>query len=312
MILVTGGLGFIGRHTVRALLDLGESCVLVQRRTAEVPEDLAGERVVVEQADIIDPSALPSVGERHEITGVVHLAGSVPWPPGAHEPVDGARKAIASLLNVVEAARQWGVSRVGVASTVGVYAGVAEEGPLQEDVPLSMSSGHVIPAFKKIGELLTDHLAGVTGLDLVNYRIAAIWGPHGHAASPFFAAPALVRAAALGTEPDLAPLYAPAHAEDAIDMCYAKDCGRAIAALQLAEVLNHRTYNVSSGRATSNAEVLAAIRNVVPDTRVDLPAGGSGRRLWLDTTRLAQDTGFRPAYDTERAVADYVSWLRAA
>src|SRR4051794_3077222 len=89
MILVTGGLGFIGRHTVRALLDLGESCVLVQRRTPEVPAELVGEQVVAEQADIVDPAALLAVGERHKITGIVHLAGSVPWPPGAYEPVDG-------------------------------------------------------------------------------------------------------------------------------------------------------------------------------------------------------------------------------
>ena len=42
MLLVTGGLGFIGSHTVRALLDLGEGCVLVQRRTAGAPASLAG------------------------------------------------------------------------------------------------------------------------------------------------------------------------------------------------------------------------------------------------------------------------------
>ncbi len=41
MILITGGLGFIGSHTTRALLDLGESCVLVQRRAPELPADLA-------------------------------------------------------------------------------------------------------------------------------------------------------------------------------------------------------------------------------------------------------------------------------
>jgi UDP-glucose 4-epimerase len=46
-----------------------------------------------------------------------------------------------------------------------------------------------------------------------------------------------------------------------------------------------------------------------------LPAGrdpnGLGRDIYLDITRLHQDTGYRPAYDTERAVADYINWLRA-
>jgi UDP-glucose 4-epimerase len=82
--------------------------------------------------------------------------------------------------------------------------------------------------------------------------------------------------------------------------------------LQLADRLNHRTYNVASGRATSNAEVIAAIRKAVPDARVDLPTGGTSRPYWLDTTRLRQDTGFSPAYDIDRAAADYIDWLRAS
>ena len=67
MILVTGGLGFIGSHTVRALLDLGESCVLVQRRTAEAPTSLVGEPVTVEveQADITDLASLRDIGTCH-------------------------------------------------------------------------------------------------------------------------------------------------------------------------------------------------------------------------------------------------------
>jgi UDP-glucose 4-epimerase len=309
MMLVTGGLGFIGSHTTRALLDLGEPCVLVQRRTTDGPPEFIGD-AVVEQADIIDLEALLDIGTRHKITGIVHLAGSVPWPPGAHEPVHGARKAITSLLNVLQAARDWGVPRVGVASTIGVYGGVSSPSPLGEDLPLPMVSGHVIPAFKKIGELLTDYLGGATGVEIVNYRIAAIWGPLGRAASPFFAAPQLVHAAAHGTTPDLTSLYAPAHAEDASDLCYARDCGRAIALLQLADRLNHRTYNVASGRATTNAEIIAAIRQVVPDARVDLPTGGTSEPLYLDITRLQQDTGYHPEYDTERAVADCLTWLR--
>ena len=203
------------------------------------------------------------------------------------------------------------MERVGVASTIGVYGGVTAEGPVGEDTPLPMTSGHVIPAFKKIGELLTDYLAGAAGIDVVNYRISAIWGPLGRAAGPFFPAPQLVHAAARGTAPDLSSLRFPVYAEDSIDLCYVKDCGRAIALLQLADQLSHRTYNVASGRATTNAEVIAAIKKVVPDARIELPTGGTGQRWYLDITRIQQDTGYRPAYDTERAAADYIAWLRA-
>jgi UDP-glucose 4-epimerase len=318
MILITGGLGFIGSHTTQALLDLGEQCVLVQRRDPSVPGSLAGEagrRVFVEQADVGDLTALLEVGSRHKITGIVHLAGSMPWPPGAYEPVDGARRGLGSLLNVLQAACDWGVARVGVASTIGVYGGAAGDPPYREDLPLPMTSGHVIPAFKKIGELLADYLGGATGVEIINYRIGGIWGPLGRPASPFFAAPQLVHAAVRGTPPDESALGSPVHADDGIDLCYVKDCGRALALLQLSERLNHRTYNVANGRAVSNGEVAAAIRKVIPEAQVDLPGGrdpgGPDHDLCLDITRLRKDTGYRPAYDTERAVADYIGWLRA-
>jgi UDP-glucose 4-epimerase len=300
MILVTGGLGFIGTHTARALLELGQPVVLAQRRQSEDPPVPAE----VVRADITDLDSLRAVGDRRKITGIVHLAGSMPWPPSSEQPVEAARRAVGSLFNVLQAAQEWGVTRVGIASTIGVYGGVTAD-PFTEDLPLPMTSGHVIPAFKKIGELLADHLADAAGLDIVNYRIGAIWGPFGRPVSPFFAAPQLVHAAAGGTTPETT-----ARAGDAIDLCYAKDCGRAIAQLQVADRLSHRTYNVASGRATSNAEVIAAIKKVVPDAAIDLADGGTAQPH-LDITRLHQDTGYRPEYDTDRAVADYLSWLRA-
>jgi UDP-glucose 4-epimerase len=318
MILMTGGLGFIGSHTTRALLDLGESCVLVQRRAATVPDSLAdevGRRVFAEQADITDLPALLEVGRRYKITGIVHLAGSMPWPPGADEPIDGTRKAIGGLLNVLQAARDWGVGRVGVASTIGVYGGVTEKPPYREDLPLPMTADHVIPAFKKIGELLTDYIAGATGMEVVSYRIGAIWGPLGRAESPFFAAPQLVHAAVRGTPPNLSALRSPAYADDGTDLCYVKDCARAIALLQLAERLSHRTYNVATGRVTTYGELTAAIKKIIPNAPVDLPGGrdpdSPGDDLYLDITRIREDTGYQPGYDAERAAADYIGWLRA-
>jgi UDP-glucose 4-epimerase len=313
MILITGGLGFIGSHTVQALLGAGEGCVLVQRTHAEVPAGRFDAPVAVERVDASDLEALLAVGARHRITGIVHLAGSMPWPPTSEPPVPSARRSLGSLFNVFQAAQEWGVGRIALASTIGVYAGARDplEGALTEDTPLSMSAPHLIPTFKKISELLGGHLADATDIDVVNLRISGTWGPLGHSPDPFFPAPQLVHAAARGCAPDLSGVGGRIHAEDSLDLCYVKDTGRAIASLVLADRLDHRTYNVASGRATTNAEVAAAIRQVVPDAQVDLPSGGETRRAWLDIARLQHDTGYRPVWDLERAAADYIAWLRA-
>ncbi|MFI6004191.1 NAD-dependent epimerase/dehydratase family protein [Streptomyces sp. NPDC051366] len=140
MILVTGGLGFIGSHTVRALLDLGEDCVVVQRSARELPAVLAGAQGAVEQADIADRDALLAIGDRHDITGIVHLAGSHPWPPVPDAPVEATRRALGGLLNIAQAAQEWDVRRLGVAGTIGVCFGVQNRGPLREDAPLPLTA----------------------------------------------------------------------------------------------------------------------------------------------------------------------------
>jgi nucleoside-diphosphate-sugar epimerase len=77
------------------------------------------------------------------------------------------------------------------------------------------------------------------------------------------------------------------------------------------ETLRHDTYNVSSGRPATNGEFARAIEAAVPGAKLDLLPGrkqGPGEDPYLDITRLAEDTGFAPRFDVERAVADYVAW----
>lgn len=71
------------------------------------------------------------------------------------------------------------------------------------------------------------------------------------------------------------------------------------------------TYNVASGRLTSNAQVIGAIQSVEPEFRFELPSAGPRPQSWLDITRLREDTGFEPRYDTAAAAADYIAWLRS-
>jgi UDP-glucose 4-epimerase len=312
MILITGGLGSIGSHTARALLDLGESVVLTAHRTTRLPDHLADEppdRVVLEPLDTTDGAAFLDIGKRHQITGIVHLAAARHDLP---DPVEYLRTDTLGLLNALEAATVWGVRRFSVASSIAVYLGV-DEIPWREDSPLPMVAAHQIPVFKKTAELFATLAGNSVGFDPVNLRIGTIWGPLGLPDNPFFALPRLLSTAVWGEDPDLTPPRPPAYAEDATDLCYVKDCGRAIALLMLAEQLNHRTYNVSSGRLVRYGEVVDAINTAVPGADITLPQGRNPDRPpdnYLDITRLQADTGFRPEYDVERAVPDYVGWLR--
>lgn len=312
MILVTGGLGSIGSHTARALLDMGEAVVLTAHRSSQLPEFLSDEpggRVVVAPLETTDGAAFLDIGKRHEITDIVHLAATQFNLP---DPVEYLRAESAALLNALKAATEWGVRRFSVASSIGVYVGV-EQVPWREDAPLPVLAPHQIHAFKKTAELFTTLIGDSAGFDVVNLRTGTIWGPLGLPDSPFFALPRLVSAAVRGEAPDLTPPRPLAYAEDATDLCYVKDCGRAIALLMLADRLNHSIYNISSGRLVRYSEVVDAINVAIPGANITIPDGRNPNRPpdnHLDITRLQEDTGFKPEYDIERAVPDYIDWLR--
>lgn len=311
-VLVTGGLGSIGTHTARALLDRGASVVLTRRRPTPLPSFLAGfgpDRVAVAEVDVTDTGAVLAIGREHDVSGVVHLAAA-----GLEitDPVEFLRANTAGLLNVLQAAQEWGVTRFAVASSIGSYAG-NDPGPWHEELGLSVNAGlHQIPAFKLGAEVFTNLTARAAGFDAVNLRIGTVWGPLGHPESPFIPIPWWVRAAVAGVAP---ALNEPVFADDGGDRVYVKDCGRAIALLMTADRLPHDTYNVSSGRPATHRDFADAIEAAVPGAQVELKPGRSPgapeRDSYLDVGRLSADTGFAPEYDVERGVADYVAWLRA-
>jgi UDP-glucose 4-epimerase len=317
VILVTGGFGFIGRHTTRALLDLGESCVVGQRRVGTIPEFLApdlGGRLLVEGLDVGRRAELERIGRTHPITGIVHLADATAtrlWRrPGENAPV-ALSGLFDGLTNVLEAAREWDVPRVTLASTIGVYGGLAP-GLWNEATPLPQRALHAIPTAKRCSELLGAFLGGEFGVEVVSVRPSAIWGPGGRAASSFFALPGLVHAA-LGLGP---PPEQPVYADDAGDLCYVRDCARAIALVQSASALNHTLYNIGSGRLTTNQEIVTALERNVPGTTLRLRAGRTPGSAppdpLLDLTRLREDTGYTSEYDVDRGIAEYVESLQSA
>jgi nucleoside-diphosphate-sugar epimerase len=301
MILVTGGLGMIGAHTARALVDLGHEVVVTTHRRTEVPSFLAG-RVTVESLDITDRDAFLALGDRHDISDIVHLAGTIP----DEDPIRFFRTDTTGLLNALDAARTWGVRRFAVASSLGVYIGRAET-PWHEELELPTAElPHLIIAFKKAVEPLTTHSLRGSGVQPVVLRIGSIWGPLVDPESPFMPYPSYISAVLRGEQPS-----PPLHAHDGGDRCYATDAGRAIALLTTAQTLRHDTYNVSSGRPVTNREFAHALQAITPSLQLDLLPGrqaGAVDNPYLDITRLTHDTGFAPTFDIAAAVADYVAW----
>jgi UDP-glucose 4-epimerase len=311
VILITGGMGFIGLHTARCFLDAGEKVLLTQFRARREPDfirDEIGRGVTVETLDVADGAAVHSLVRRYDVDGIVHLA--VPGL-GRLEPSEEHRTNLFGLFNVLEAAREAGVRRVSLASSVAIYSGVAE-GPCREEAPLRMEADNSTEAFKKVFEVAGLFYGRQTGLDVVALRIGGIYGPLYHSMANLPSR--LTHAAVRGNEPDLTGGRGGVpHEEDASDLCYVKDCARGIQLVHSAERLSHRIYSIGGGRATTVRELVDAVQAAVPGIRFDVaPGKGAAYRpnAYMDLSRARADAGYEPQYDVQTAIADYVDWLQ--
>lgn len=316
MILITGGMGFIGLHTVKAFLDVGESVVATWNRSYRLPDHLKDEvdkRLFIERVDVSNPYRLIDVAVSRNVTGIVHLA-----MPGVNQlgPSEDMHVNLLGLMNVLEAARIAKVRRLTMASTSTLYTGL-KEGPFREDTLLPLDSRSATEAYKKATEAVMFHFADRTKLDVVAFRTRAVWGPLYY--SMVNLPSRICHAAARGTDvdykgmPGVSGAAGMPYEEDENDFCYVKDLASAIQQLYSKEKLTHRIYNVGAGRPVKAAEFKAAAERAVPGARIAMqpganPAGGP-KDNYLDLTRIREEIAFQPT-PIDQAVAEYVDWLR--
>ena len=311
MQLITGGLGFIGKHTARAFIEAGEKVVLTANRNRNVPAFLEGEvdkNLFVESVDLTNPHGVIEVLQKHEATGIVHLAAP---PVGVLSPSDDYRINMNSLINILEGAHILDIKRVSIASSSTPYLDLPT-GPFTEDMPLLLKSGGSTPAYKKAYEAIAGHFSDRTGVEVVFPRPGGVYGP-GYT-SMVNVHSRLVHAAVKGVPGPLKGRIPNPHAEDPVQCCYVRDCARAIQMLQMAPELKHREYNITIGHLVTATDIAEAVKNVVPDFEYKLEPGKGPRYIpdaYLDITRIRQGLGFEPGYTLEETIADYIGWLRA-
>jgi len=170
--LVTGGLGFIGRHLVRALVLRGATCVVIDRsREIEAIRDLvASTKVTVHHATVLSDDLAPIL---RDCTSVFHLAASADVRTGEKNPREVFANNVLATARLLDAMRDADVTRIAFASTSTVY-GEPSVVPTPEDyAPLEPIS--VYGASKLAGEGLL-HGWAQDGGSAVVYRFANVVG----------------------------------------------------------------------------------------------------------------------------------------
>jgi UDP-glucose 4-epimerase len=132
-VLVTGGAGYIGSHTVLALAEAGESVVVVDNLStgfsAFVPEG-----VPLFIGDAGDENLVEGVIAAHGVKSIVHFAGSVVVPDSMRDPLAYYRNNTMTTRSLLNAAVKCGVSRFIFSSTAAVY-GNPDQVPVPESAP---------------------------------------------------------------------------------------------------------------------------------------------------------------------------------
>ncbi len=144
-ILVTGGTGFIGSHTVVELLNRGEDIVIVDNLSNSKIEmcdkikKITGKDFKFYKVDILDREKLEEVFKENNITDVIHFAGLKAVGESCKKPIEYYHNNVTGTLVLVDLMRKYNCKNIVFSSSATVY-GDPKTLPIKEDFPLSTTN----------------------------------------------------------------------------------------------------------------------------------------------------------------------------
>jgi UDP-glucose 4-epimerase len=287
-VIVTGGAGFIGSHSVEALLAAGARVTVFDNFSTGKRENLPhDERVNVVEGDVCEFESV-----RHALQGathVLHLAAQVSVRVSVDDPPRSCRDNVLGFVNVLEAARRSGVKRVVYASSAAVY-GVPARLPLDEDAPVGPISPYGLE--KVIDDQYAQLYRALYGQSSTGLRYFNVYGPRQDPASQY--AGVISKFASLIARNQ--PLTVFGDGAQTRDFVFVKDIAR-INAQALA-----RDYcgicNVGTGVSVTLLELidaLAACSGKKPQVRFEPPVAGDIRESSMAPARVIEVFGAAPA-----------------
>jgi NAD dependent epimerase/dehydratase len=310
-ILVTGADGFIGSHLTETLLDMG--CRVRALSLYNSFNDWGWLEVIkgsdnleVVCGDVRDPHFCKQITQ--EIDVIFHLAALIAIPYSYVAPDSYVDTNIKGTLNICQAARENGCSRVIHTSTSEVY-GTAQYVPIDENHPLQPQSPY---SASKIGAdqmALSFHLA--FGLPVTIARPFNTYGPRQSARAVI---PTIITQIAAGKKQiqlgDVSPTR---------DFNYVLDTCKGFIDLARSDKTIGEVVNIGSGKEISVGDTLNLIKQlmhsdvtfITDDARIR-PENSEVFRLCCDNTKIHNLTGFTPQYSLEQGLERCIEWFTRA
>lgn len=316
-ILVTGGAGYIGSHTVRALIKAGHKPVIVDNfsrgHKAAVPQGIP-----CIEMDIADPNIVDLMND-YAIEGIMHFAAHSQVGESMVNPAIYYENNVVGSWKLIESARQAGVKHFVFSSTAAVY-GEPEEVPIREDAALNPTN--VYGRTKLMIEQTLQDYSNIYGMTYVALRYfnAAGADPSGEIGedhSPETHLIPLVLSAALGTRPNITVFGTDYDTQDGTcvrDYIHVNDLAQAHVLAMDYLVKGHEStvFNLGSGNGFSVKAIIDTAKAV---TGVDIPVVYGDRRAGDPSTLIASSQkikdvlGWNPQFSkVEDLIADAWAW----
>ncbi|MGP5227090.1 UDP-glucose 4-epimerase GalE [Arthrobacter rhombi] len=329
-ILVTGGAGYIGSHTVLLLLEEGHDVHVLDnlsnssrealRRVAE----LAGGEATLHVADLLEPAALDRVLTEAAPEAVIHFAGLKAVGESAQKPLWYYRNNVVGTLNLLEAMEAHDVRTIVFSSSATVYGEAGGVVEYTEDLPLDAMNPYGRTKMH-IEQILKDLAAADERWKIANLRYFNPVGAHESGRigedpqglpnnlMPFVAQVAVGRrekVSVFGNDYDTADGTGVRDYIHVVDLA----AGHLKAMEYLVEHGGLHSWNLGSGVGTSVLDVIQAFSRVSGE---EVPYEVTARRpgdlpaYWADPTLAREELGWKSERGLEDMVADVWRWQSA-
>lgn len=306
--LVTGGAGYIGAHVVRALVEAGESPVVLDDLSSGF-EQFVPEGVPFVRASLLDTAAVETALREHHVTGVIHIAGFKYAGVSVQRPLHTYTQNVTATVSLLEAMLAAGVNQIVFSSSAATFGTpdvdlVTEEEPTAPESPYGES--------KLIGEWLLADVERAHGIRHTSLRYFNVVGSGSDAlydTSPHNLFPIVFNMLYRGETPRInGDDYATPDGTCVRDYIHVSDLAvshvAAARRMEAGEPLE-RVYNLGSGEGSSVRQIMDAIRDVTgidfePEIHDRRP--GDPARIVATGERAARDIDWKMRHDLREMV----------